>query len=319
MLSRSEKVVLARLRSGSLVSGESIASELKVSRSYIHKVVDKMRKWGIPIVSTPGSGYRIPLTDDLLKVSELLAIVGTEASITYFEKCARSSQDIARELANSGASSWSTVICGEMTSGRGRLGRTWYASSGGLWFTVIIKPDFTGSLQLLSLASGVSVAEAISALLELDARVKWPNDVLVSEKKVCGILVEGEAEADRIKFLLIGIGVNVNNDIPVELRETAASLRSLIGRNVPRATLLASILSRLMTYYRYLSSGRPDVVVNTWKKLSATIGRVVRVVTVDGEEIVGRAISVDRLGRLVVEVSGARRHIEAGDVYHLRF
>lgn len=295
-----------------------MASEIGVSRAYVHKVIDKLRRWGVPIVAEPGSGYQIPFEDNLAKTGELLTALGVGASVTYIEKCRKSSQDVARELATSGAISWTTVACGEMSSGRGRLGRTWYAPRGGLWFTVIVRPDFTGSLHILSLAAGLSVAESLIALLGLDARVKWPNDVLVGEKKVCGILVEGEAEADRIRVLYLGVGINANNDLPPDLLETAVSLQSLMGSAVPRATLLAVVLSRLKTYYTYLSAGKAENVINSWRELSATIGRTVRVVKLDGREIVGQAVSVDQLGRLVVAVSGVKYHIEAGDVYHLK-
>ncbi|MEM2006113.1 MAG: biotin--[acetyl-CoA-carboxylase] ligase [Sulfolobales archaeon] len=318
MFAGAAALILSSLRSGKIMSGESIASELGVSRAYIHKVVDRLRKWGIPIVAEPGLGYYIPLEDDIAKTVELLNVVGVGASVTYTEKCVKSSQDIAKELAAAGAGSWTTVVCGEMVTGRGRLGRAWYAPRGGLWFTVIVRPEFTGSLHLLSLAAGVSVAESLIALLGVDARVKWPNDVLVYDRKVCGILVEGEAEADRIRLLYLGVGINANNELPLVVRETATTLRNLVGNEVPRATLLAVILSRLKTYYGYLSTEKVDKVIDSWKKLSATIGKTVRVVTLGGKEIVGHAIAVDQLGRLVVETSGTRYHIEAGDVYHLK-
>jgi len=318
VLSRRAYSVLARLRTGGYVSGESLASELGVSRAYIHKVIDNLRSWGIPVEAEPGLGYRVPMLDDLLRVQDLLTLNRVEASTAYFERCDKSSQDIARELAHSGAASWTTVVCGEMGSGRGRLGRKWFAPRGGLWFTVILKPEFSGNLHILSLAAGVSVAEAVTALLGLEAKVKWPNDVLVDDKKVCGILVEGEAEADKVRFLLVGIGINANNEIPEELGSTATSLHRLAGRLVPRATLLAVVLARLRTYYNYLSAGETKEVITQWLKLSATIGRTVRVVTAEGREIAGEAVSVDKLGRLVVKSGGVKHHIEAGDVYHVR-
>lgn len=318
MLGRRAYSVLAVLRRGGYVSGEYLASELGVSRAYIHKVVDSLRSWGIPIEAKLGLGYHVPMLDDLRKTQELLTLNNVGVNVIYFESCDKSSQDIARELAHSNATNWTTVVCDEMRSGRGRLGRRWLAPPGGLWFTVIVRPEFSGPLHVLSLAAGISVAEAITAVLGLDARVKWPNDVLVEDKKVSGILIEGEAEADRIKFLLVGIGINANNEIPEELASAAVSLHMLTGQQVPRATLLAVILARLKLYYSYLSAGDVRKIITRWLKLSATIGRAVRVVTVDGKEIMGVAVSVDRLGRLVVVSDGVRHHIEAGDVYYVR-
>lgn len=318
MLSRKDLEVLSRLRVGGVVSGSLLSTHLGVSRAYIHKVVDRLRRWGIPIEGSAGVGYRLPMEDDLRLIQYLTDIVGVGTQVEYVGQCVESSQDVARKLAAAGARSWTVVVCDSMESGRGRLGRVWYAPSGGLWFTVLIRPVGRGPLHLLSLASGVSVAESVEAILGVGARVKWPNDVLVDEKKVCGILVEADAEADSIRSVFLGIGINANNDLPKELRTQATSLKEVTGRPVPRATLLALILARLRRYYGSIESGEADEVISAWIRLSSTIGRVVRVVTVDGREIVGRAVTVDRLGRLVVEVSGTRYHIEAGDVYHVR-
>lgn len=317
MLSERETLVLSKLIGRGPVSGESLAAELGVSRAYVHKVIQRLKRWGVPVVAVPGSGYSVPLEDDLSRAGELLASAGAGAHVVYLERCAKSSQDVARDVAALGAGSWTTVVCEEMASGRGRLGRPWYAPKGGLWFTTIVRPEFRGPLHLLSLAAGVSVAEAIAALLGLDARVKWPNDVLVGGRKVCGILVEAEAEADSVRVLYLGVGINANNEVPAEVRGSAASLRELAGAPVPRATLLAVVLSRLRAYYEHLSTGDSAKIVESWTRLSGTIGRVVRAVTVDGRELVGRAVAVDRLGRLVVEASGVRYHVEAGDVHHL--
>ncbi|MEO3992971.1 MAG: biotin--[acetyl-CoA-carboxylase] ligase [Desulfurococcaceae archaeon TW002] len=317
-MSKADMSILSILLKRGLVSGESLAMELGVTRAYVHKVVDRLRKWGIPVTAVPSLGYYVPLEDDLSKTGELLVTTGVKALIIYLEKCVKSSQDIARDIATSEAESWTTIVCEEMALGRGRLGRVWYAPKGSLAFTIIIRPGFSGPLHLLSLAASISVAEALTTLLGLNARLKWPNDVLVNEKKVCGILVEGEAEADRVKILYLGIGINANNETPAEIKETATSLREIVGAKVPRATILAVVLSRLKKYYEYLSTENSRKIIDSWIKFSATIGKIVRVVTIDGREIIGRAITIDKHGRLVVEISGTRYHIEAGDVYHVR-
>jgi len=259
----------------------------------------------------------LPSIDDLRLLPDLAKLFGVKVHVKLFRVCEESSQDIARRMAEEGAEEWTTVVCEEMRGGRGRMGRRWYAPRGGLWMTVILRPPIVEGLQLLSIAAGLAVAEAIRLLTGVDARVKWPNDVVVRGRKVCGVLVEGSAMGGRA-LLLLGVGVNVNNDVPEELRGYAASLKGLTGREIPRASLALLILQRLRGYYAAVLSGRGEEVLEGFRRLSETLGRWIRVELTDGAECVCRAVDIDGFGRLVADCGSARRLLDSADVVHLR-
>jgi len=260
---------------------------------------------------------RLPSIDDLRLLPDLAKLFGVKVYVKLFQICGESSQDIARRMAEEGAEEWTTVVCEEMRGGRGRMGRRWYAPRGGLWMTIILRPPVVEGLQLLSIAAGLAVADAIRLLTGVDVNVKWPNDVVVRGRKVCGVLVEGSAMGDRA-LILLGVGVNVNNDVPEELRSYAASLKGLTGREVPRASLAILILQRLRDYYTAVLSGRREEVLEGFRRLSETLGRWIRVELADGAEYVCRAVDVDGFGRLVADCGSARRVLDSTDVIHLR-
>ena len=316
-----EERILSILKShyNNYVSESEIARRFSISRSMINNIINSLRSKGFIIESHPKLGYRLVNEDDLSKANEYLKDLYTNIKYValYMESCT-TTQDVAEELAQHGANEGTIVICETMSKGRGRLGRYWYAPVGGLWFTLVLRPPFIKSLHLLSFTAGLSVLKAIKDILNINAKLKWPNDVLVNERKVSGILIEAKAEADRLLYVLIGIGINVNNAVPEELRSSAISLRDVIGNDVPRVTLLRSILINLDLLYSKLLKGCIDYIITEWLRNSATIGRRVRVLLIGGEIIEGKAVGVDKLGRLLVKVNDEVKRIEAGDVIHLR-
>ncbi len=307
---------------GSYVSGSEIATRLGISKALVSRVIASLRSRGIPIAVHKRKGYSLIFEDDLAKAREYTSLIEIATPIRYdikfYGKCDRSSQDIAAEIARDRHDEGIVVLCDSMERGRGRLGRLWYAPSGGLWFTVVLRPKRIPALHLLSFCAGIAVAEAVRDLLDIEVGLKWPNDVVYHGKKLCGILIEAEAEADAIRFVLIGIGINVNNEIPPQLRETAISLCEILGKPVPRTTLLLTILAKLGSLYRDLLEERYRDIVSRWRALSETLGRLVEVHTVEGTVIQGKAVNVDELGRLLVDDGTHIITIEAGDVIHLR-
>ena len=285
----------------------------------VNKIIKLLRDKGFIIESHPKLGYRLVDENDLSKANEYLKDLDTNMKyvVLYMQTCT-SSQDVAEQLAYHGAHEGTLVICESMSKGRGRLGRYWHAPKGGLWFTLILRPPFIRSLHLLSFIAGLSVLKAIKDILDINAKLKWPNDVLIDNKKVSGILIEAKAEADRILYVLVGVGVNVNNDIPKDLAHAAVSLHDIIGSNVPRVTLLRSILKNIDLLYSKLLRGDVDYIIEEWLRNSSTIGKHVRVYLVDGRSFEGKAIGVDKYGRLLVKINSKIEHVEAGDVIHLR-
>jgi len=318
-LSSLEDKVLSILKSGKYVSGASIAKSLGVSRSLVHKAIESLRRKGFIIVAHTRLGYRLVEEDDLALAQTYVRGLGTRLRyvVHYLRRCT-TTQDVADNLARHGCDEGTVVVCDEMSEGRGRLGRSWVAPNGGLWFTVVLRPPPLPNLQLLSLATGLAVAKSIRELYGIDARLKWPNDVLINDKKVCGVLIEARAEADLIKYVLVGVGINVNNELPKELLNSATTLSRVTGKVIPRLPLLLTVLKNVDGTYSLIREGRSEVVIKEWVRCSATIGRYVRADVIGGNTVEGLAVSIDRYGRLVIKTKEGNVAISAGDIYHLR-
>ncbi|MCS7108889.1 MAG: biotin--[acetyl-CoA-carboxylase] ligase [Sulfolobales archaeon] len=237
--------------------------------------------------------------------------------IYRFKECV-STQDIAKKLADDGAAEGTVVIADKMASGRGRLNRVWVADEGGLWFTIILRPKSLSNVQLVTLMAGVSVVEGIKKLYDVPLELKWPNDVLLNGRKLCGVLTEARISNNVIDYLLLGIGVNVNNELRGDLKHTAISLKSYLGHEVPINDLFIEILKCLEVLYESLQSGSLSYIVNLWKKYSTTLGRCVRVFTADGV-VEGLAYDVGLDGSLVINVGRGVEKVYSGDVIHLTF
>lgn len=317
---RLRRLVKLLIDAGDYVSGSVIAGKLGVSRSMVHHLIDDLRRRGFIVESHSRRGYKLLMIDDLRLANFYIEDIGSRLrfNVHYVESC-NSTQDIADLLACRGASEGTVVLAEEMTMGRGRLGRKWSAHRGGLWFTIILRPKHVRGLHLLSLALGLSVVRALESLLGLRTGLKWPNDVLYGGKKLAGILVEVKAEADKIEYVLAGIGLNVNNNLPVELTSTAVTLKKIMGYPLPRIPILRSILYWIDEYYDVLARGIHDKLLRDWRKYSLTIGRRVKAHTIDGEIIVGIAENVAEDGSLIIRLdNGGKKKINAGDIVHLR-
>jgi BirA family biotin operon repressor/biotin-[acetyl-CoA-carboxylase] ligase len=223
--------------------------------------------------------------------------------------------DLARELAKKGAREGTIVIAEVQTHGRGRLSREWLSPEGGIYFTIILRPRVSPVYApRINLMAAIAVASTIRKLLGLNAELKWPNDVLVAGKKVCGILAEMDAETDVVNSVNVGIGINVNTSIPL-FKQTAASLRDMLGREISRKEFLGALLMEIERWQTLLMEAG---LLKEWKKLSATLDRDVRILA-PGGAIVGRAIDIDDTGALIVkERNGYLRKAVAGDCIHMR-
>jgi BirA family biotin operon repressor/biotin-[acetyl-CoA-carboxylase] ligase len=224
-----------------------------------------------------------------------------------------------RELARGGEPEGTVVVAEEQRAGRGRLGRGWSSPKGGLWFSVLLRPPVPPQeAQVLPLLAGVAVVEALGRHLGIRARLKWPNDVLVQGKKLCGILSESRSDG-RLEYVILGIGINANflvSALPEELRRTAITVREVLQRPVDRMALLRAILNELDAGYRGFCAGRSADIVAGWKRLSETLGRTVRVETATGV-LVGVAEDVDGRGALVVRTPDGTATVSSGDCVHL--
>ncbi len=219
-----------------------------------------------------------------------------------------STMDVARRLAMEGRDA--VVVAEVQTKGRGRRGRSWMSPKGGLFFTLIHPSKGFTSEDLIPLASGVAVVLALNDLYGLKTSLKWPNDVLFRERKLCGVLIEAVPPAEKV---LVGVGINANNPIPETLKTAAVSLKELLGHAVDLEELLEVVLRRLLSAFGW----EPLKVVSEWKRWAETLGRPVKVLTPEGE-VVGIARDVSVRGELLVETEEGLVSTSVGDCVHLR-
>jgi BirA family biotin operon repressor/biotin-[acetyl-CoA-carboxylase] ligase len=309
-----------RLTSGRFISGSSLAREASVSRTAIFKQIESLRRLGYSIESSRSKGYRlVPRFDGLLplEVTTKLDSKVFGSNVFTLEK-ADSTQNSLRSIAEGGGREGVIVIAMEQTHGKGRLGREWLSPKGGLWFSLLLRPKLQPTeLHKLTLLFGLAVARCLDRL-GLDPRLRWPNDVLIGGRKVCGILMEVSAETERINYVLVGIGVNANFSVHLlggDLPARSTTLMDALERKVDRALLLANILGESERLYGKAISGGFGEIIRAWKEKSCTIGSRVTV-TSSGMPIRGVAEGLDQNGFLAVRLTDGRLlTVSSGDVH----
>jgi BirA family biotin operon repressor/biotin-[acetyl-CoA-carboxylase] ligase len=220
-----------------------------------------------------------------------------------------STNDIAKELASDGCDEGTVVIAGIQTSGRGRLSRRWISPKGGLWFSIILRPQMLPEeSNLLNVLASVSICKVIRNKFNLNTVIKWPNDILIEEKKVCGILIENSVTSGQIEYSVIGIGLNTNIDNSYFSEElNATSLNSEVNREINNENLLKHILSEIKLSYDKLRRGEIDSLLNEWVEMNCLIGKMVKVYD-ESRVIVGKAMDVDDSGNLIVNTKNGDIH-----------
>jgi BirA family transcriptional regulator, biotin operon repressor / biotin---[acetyl-CoA-carboxylase] ligase len=291
------------------ISGEELSQQIGVSRVTIWKHIKALQEMGYEILSSP-KGYNYNSDNDFLFPWEFDT---RESQINYFDSLP-STMNKARELARQGAVDQSVVLADYQENGRGRMQRIWFSQRGGLYFTLILRPQLPAtSAFLMNFITSTVLAETIRSQTGLKAEVKWPNDILIGDKKLSGMLSELEASEELVSFVNIGIGINVNND-PTKDEKNATSIARELGHKVKRRTLLRGFLDRLDDK---LSNSRPETAVEEWKKYTMTLGRQVKIVTLK-ETAEGKAVDIDESGALVLQQSdGTLKKIIYGDCFHL--
>jgi len=304
------KILKALQGSGGYVSGEMLSKELGISRVSVWKHIRDLKQNGYIIEASP-KGYRLISSSDLLLPYEF---PGWEGKIHHFRKIG-STMDVARELARKGAEEGTIVIAESQSQGKGRLSREWLSPKGGIYFTIILRPKISPIYApRINLMASVAVATTIRKLFGLKAELKWPNDVLIEGKKVCGILAEMDAEVDAINFVNVGIGINANTAIP-QFEKATTSLKDELGREISRKEFLSSVLTEINKHQALLTK---EDLLEEWKRLSATLNKQVRIVA-PGETIEGQAVDIDTNGALVIKgKDGSLKSAIAGDCIHLR-
>ena len=318
------KTIVEMLKnSGSnFISGESIAGTLGISRTAVWKHIQKLRDSGYQIISRERHGYRLKDAPDLLLPSEIQIALDTQTigRDMHYYPSVDSTNRVAKALAYHGAQDGTIVVAEEQTGGKGRLERNFFSPRGkGIWFSVVLRPNFSPhEAPKFTLMAAVAVAEAM-ARFNLQAQIKWPNDILFDGRKLVGILTEMSGEIGKIAYIVIGVGINVNinrDEFPEDLRPVAASLSEMSGETISRVELFRAVLEEFDKLYAIVNSSGFDKVIELWRNYNVTLGKNVRVIAaVDGgESFTGKAVDLDSSGALVVETSDGLRTVYAGDV-----
>lgn len=304
------------------VSGAELSRQLGISRAAIWARIEELRSLGYEIAASPHQGYRLDSVPDVLHADDLLSLVAGHRvvgrDIHVFEETG-STNDVADKLARDGAAEGVVVFAESQTRGRGRLGRKWVSPARkGLWFTVVLRPDLRPeSATQITVVAANALARAVRQFTGLAPQLKWPNDLLVNGRKVAGILTELTAELDHIKYVLLGMGVDVNlaaHDLPADVRKLASSLKIEAGRPFRRADVAAAILRELDVDYARLRDGHFAQVAGEWAAQCGTLGQTVRI-QIGGRELHGRAEALDDTGALLLRtVHGHLERIVGGDV-----
>jgi BirA family biotin operon repressor/biotin-[acetyl-CoA-carboxylase] ligase len=304
------QILNALRESASYLSGETLCQQLGVSRVTIWKHIRSLKKDGYVIEASP-KGYKLLSSPDLLLPCEFPDL---EQRIHYFPEIG-STMDAARELAKKGEEEGTIVIAEAQTRGRGRLSREWLSPEGGIYFTIILRPKISPAYApRINLMAAIAVAATIRKLFGLKADLKWPNDVLIAGKKVCGILAEMDAEMDVVNFVNVGMGINANNSV-TRFEKTATSLKEALGREISRKEFLSALIGEIERRQPLLMEAD---FLKEWKRLSATLNKEVRVMSM-GEELTGQAIDIDATGALILKgKDGSLRTVVVGDCIHLR-
>ena len=317
---RGLEAVLQLLREArDAVSGERLAEQLGLSRAAVWKRVHRLKALGYVIEGSPRRGYRLLALPDKLLPEEVLRGLKTRVltgPVHHFETL-DSTNNLAKELAGRGAPEGSLVVAETQTRGRGRLDREWDSPPGlGLYVSLVLRPALPPmELPQITLMSAVAVVRAVRRVAGVAPGIKWPNDLLLNGKKLGGILTEMETESDRIRHVVVGLGLNVNNPgFPPDLAATATSLTLAVGGAFPRVSLLQAWLEEFEALYeRFLHQGFPEI-LEEWKRYTVTLGRAVTV-RQGPREIAGQALDVAADGALLVRIAnGEIVRVTSGEI-----
>ena len=313
--------ILRLLRSADgYISGQELCNRFGVSRTAVWKAINQLKEAGYEIEAQQNKGYRLMAAPDLMTEAEIKSLMHTEwvaKEVLYFDTI-DSTNTKAQELAEKGYPSGTLVVADKQESGKGRRGRSWVSPSGtGIFMTLMIKPDINpNNAAMLTLVAALAVAKAITSVTGEEAMIKWPNDIVVNSKKVCGILTEMNAQFDYINHIVVGIGINVHNEsFPEEISQMASSLMiEAGGKRFHRAQIIAETMSYFEQYYdTFLKTQDLSALVREYDELLVNRNKSVRVLD-PKEPFDGKAMGITPKGELIVDTWESRKLVSSGEV-----
>jgi len=311
--------ILSLIEKKDFTSGEYIAKNLNISRTSVWKHIKSLEKLGYTFESKKNKGYRLisrpdkPIPEEL-SINLKTDIIGKK--IHYFEKIT-STNHIAKKLIEKKVTEGTIVISDIQTKGRGRKNRDWSSPKGGLWFSVILYPNIPPEKgMLITMTFSVAIAKSIEDLMGIKCVIKWPNDLLIDGKKVCGVLTELDAEIDQINNAIVGIGINVNNKIEPSLKDVAISIKQKIGSDISRVKLLGSILENLDKEYLKLVNNDFESIRKKWFSYSNIIGRKI---CVNQEDNIFKGVvkNIDSSGCIILDAGKDIVRVVSGDIKYI--
>lgn len=313
--------ILRLLRSADgYISGQELCNRFGVSRTAVWKAINQLKEAGYEIEAQQNKGYRLMAAPDLMTEAEIKSLMHTDwvaKEVLYFDTI-DSTNTKAQELAEKGYQSGTLVVADKQESGKGRRGRSWVSPSGtGIFMTLMIKPDINpNNASMLTLVAALAVAKAITSVTGEEALIKWPNDIVINGKKVCGILTEMNAQFDYINHIVVGIGINVHNEsFPEEISQMASSLMiEAGGKRFHRAQIIAETMSYFEQYYdTFLKTQDLSALVREYDKLLVNRNKSVRVLD-PKEPFDGKAMGITPKGELIVDTWESRKLVSSGEV-----
>ncbi|WP_374197415.1 biotin--[acetyl-CoA-carboxylase] ligase [Clostridium tagluense] len=317
-----EKIIKLLKESGNdFISGQKISEELGVSRAAIWKYINTIKEDGYEIEAISRKGYRIISSPDILTLEEIKDFLSTEyigKNVIHYDSIG-STNSIAKKLADAGEEHGTVIISEEQTTGRGRLGRNWISPKyKGIWMSIILRPNIvTENISQITLIGAAAVQQAIMKM-GIKTSIKWPNDIVINSRKVCGILTEMTGEIDHINYLVMGIGINVNleeKDIPMDLKSVATSLTIETDKYIDRKLLLANVLNIFEVLYNdFVENGNVSETMKICRENSLLIGKEIQLKN-RGKQVKAKVIDISDSGELVIEnQQGITEYIVSGEV-----
>ncbi|MBS3886233.1 MAG: biotin--[acetyl-CoA-carboxylase] ligase [Firmicutes bacterium] len=316
-----KETVLAGLKVhfGRYVSGGQLSNQLQVSRTAVWKHIGGLREDGYEIESSPRLGYRLVSVPDLLLPLEIRDGLRTKilGKQIHYRRTMDSTNRLARELAAAGAAEGTVILSEEQLAGRGRLGRSWVSPAGGIWLSLILRPQLAPhKAQLITLLAAVAAVEATQKTTGLVPGIKWPNDLLLGGRKLAGILTEVSAEMERVNYLVLGIGLNANlsaEHFQGELADSATSLLLELGQSVCRVRWVQNFLTLFEQAYLATEEQGFASVLACWRRYSVTLGQDV-IVSLGSRSVHGTALDIDEQGALLVKTVSGLETFLSGEV-----
>lgn len=315
-----EEILRLLRESDGYVSGQELCNRFGVSRTAVWKAINQLKEAGYEIEAQQNKGYHIKSAPDVMNEPEIKSILKTKwagQEVLYFDTI-DSTNTKAQELAEKGYPSGTLVVADQQVSGKGRRGRGWVSPSGtGIFMTLMIKPDIKpNNASMLTLVAALAVAKALKDVTGEDAKIKWPNDIVINGKKICGILTEMSAQFDYINHIVIGIGINVHNEsFPEEIGSMASSLMiEAGGKKFRRAEIIAQTMLHFEEYYEiFLQTENLSALVGEYDELLVNMNKAVKVLD-PKEPFEGKAMGITKHGELIVDTWESRKLVSSGEV-----